>query len=51
MIVDEIIIDKKHLILKRTVKKLIRELRDAELAEIIKKENDRCRRLKQQQQG
>tara|TARA_R110000868_G_scaffold148891_1_gene371132 strand:+ start:219 stop:377 length:159 start_codon:yes stop_codon:yes gene_type:complete len=48
---DEIVIDKKHLIVKQAVKKLLREMRDAELAELIKKEKIRCRKLKQQPQG
>ena len=51
MVNDEIVIDKKHLIVKQAVKKLLREMRDAELAELIKKEKIRCRKLKQQPQG
>ena len=46
----EIVVDTTSLRVKAAVKRLIREMRDQELAEIIQKEADRCHRLTQQKQ-
>ena len=48
---SEIIVDRESLRVKQAVKRLIREMRDEELAEIIQKEIDRCHRLTPRKQG
>ena len=41
----DIVSDAKSLRIKQAVKRIIREMREEEMREIIQKENERCRKL------
>ncbi len=47
---SDLVVDKEQLWIKRSVQQLKGQLRDLELAEILEKETERCRRLTQQKQ-
>ena len=47
---SDLVVDKEQLWIKRSIQQLKGQLRDLELAEILEKETERCRRLTQQKQ-
>lgn len=46
----DIVSDAKSLRIKQAVKRIIREMREEEMREVIQKENERCRKLTLQKQ-
>ena len=47
---SDLVVDKEQLWIKRSIQQLKGQLRDLELAEILEKETERCRKLTQQKQ-
>jgi ribosomal protein L16 Arg81 hydroxylase len=47
---SDIVVNRKSLLIKSAVRRIIREMREEEIREIITKEQERCRRLIAQKQ-
>ena len=47
---SDIVVNRKSLPIKSAVRRIIREMREEEMREIIQKEQERCRRLTAQKQ-